>query len=174
MAHGIQRSRSCATDFVLQTVSSRWSIAIIKQLATGPKRPSQLTRGLGSISAKTLTLRLRELEEVGVLRRDCYQEIPPRVVYTLTPRGQDLLFLIEALRELGVRWQRTLPAYQSWKPIEQCAHCYEHIGPEMLNEPDHRSDIDPLTVNAVNAPDSMQPETHLEELSLGKEHAHVS
>lgn len=123
--------KCCPTDFVIHTLASRWTIAIIKQLATGPKRPSQLSRALERISAKTLTQRLREMEDVGLLERKAYQEIPPRVVYSLTSRGSDLLFILEALQELGESWQRSLSYFSNSTETETCAHCFERIGPEI-------------------------------------------
>lgn len=121
--------KCCPTDFVLHTLSTRWTLPLIKALALGPMRPSELTKKLTGISAKSLTQRLRELEKVGLLTRTSYQEIPPRVIYELTARGRDLLYVLDALEELGQSWQRTLPEYSSWRPNDQCAHCYTHLSP---------------------------------------------
>ncbi|MBX3149450.1 helix-turn-helix transcriptional regulator [Candidatus Obscuribacterales bacterium] len=121
--------KCCPTDFVLHTLSTRWTLPLIKALALGPMRPSELTKKLTGISAKSLTQRLRQLEKVGVLTRTSYQEIPPRVIYELTARGRDLLYVLDALEELGQSWQRTLPEYSSWRPNDQCAHCYTHLSP---------------------------------------------
>lgn len=119
--------KCCPTDFVIHTVSTRWTLPLVRALAKGALRPSELTKMLQGISAKSLTQRLRELEGVGLLSRTSYQEIPPRVVYELTDRGRDLLFVLDALEELGESWQRSLPEYASWGPNEQCAHCYTHL-----------------------------------------------
>lgn len=119
--------KCCPTDFVLHTLSTRWTLPLINALATGPLRPSALTKRLTGISAKSLTQRLRELETVGLLTRTSYQEIPPRVVYELTPRGRDLLYVLDALEELGNSWQRSLPGYSAWTANDRCAHCYAHL-----------------------------------------------
>jgi DNA-binding HxlR family transcriptional regulator len=129
MPKKIDLPKCCPTDFVIHTLSTRWTMALLRALAIQPLRPSELTKSLPGISAKTLTQRLRELEQVNVIARTSFQEIPPRVVYELTERGKDLMFVLDALEELGNSWQRTLPAYQIWGPNEQCAHCYMPIGP---------------------------------------------
>jgi DNA-binding HxlR family transcriptional regulator len=99
------RQTGSPVDFVLQILSSAWTTAIVGELKKGPMRPSELNRALPRISAKTLTQRLRELEQYGFLRRERHDEIPPRVLYTLTSRGQDLICLIAALEEFGQAWQ---------------------------------------------------------------------
>lgn len=119
--------KCCPTDFVIHTLSTRWTLPLVKALAKGPLRPSELTKMLQGISAKSLTQRLRELEGVGLLTRTSYQEIPPRVVYELTERGKDLLFVLDALEEIGESWQRSLPEYATWGANDQCAHCYTHL-----------------------------------------------
>ena len=117
----------CPLDFVLELVSGRWTILIVRELLNGPKRPSELTRALPKISAKTLTHRLRELEDAGFLLRESFEEIPPRVVYSLTPKGKDLMCVLEALNELGQNWQSVSSSEavsqddSSQKP--ECRHC---------------------------------------------------
>jgi len=122
--------KSCPTDFVLQTLSTRWTLPLIKALAKGPLRPSELTKQLDGISAKSLTQRLRELESVGLLTRTAYQEIPPRVVYELTDRGLDLLYVLDALEDLGKSWQRAIPGYSQGTSDDRCAHCYAQLSEE--------------------------------------------
>ncbi len=124
--------KCCPTDFVLQTLSTRWTLPLIKALAKGPLRPSELTKKLDGISAKSLTQRLRELESVGLLTRTAYQEIPPRVVYELTDRGLDVLYVLDALEDLGKSWQRAIPGYSQWTNIDQCMHCYAHLSDDVV------------------------------------------
>jgi DNA-binding HxlR family transcriptional regulator len=117
----------CPIDLVIHVIGSRWTIAIVRELATGSKRPSELARALGRISAKTLTQRLRDLEEWGLVKRVAYQEIPPRVEYSLTDRGNDLLYVLEALKDLGESWQRSLNIEVPVTVKEQCSHCFEYL-----------------------------------------------
>jgi DNA-binding HxlR family transcriptional regulator len=104
-SNGYLRRSWCPVDFVLHILGTRWTTAIINELRTGPKRPSELSKALPKISAKTLTQRLRDLETSGFLNRESYEEIPPRVVYSLTNRGRDLVFLLEAINDYGESWQ---------------------------------------------------------------------
>ncbi len=118
----------CPIDFVIHIIGSRWTVGIVRELARGGKRPSELSRALGKISAKTLTQRLRELEESGLVARTAYQEIPPRVEYALTERGRDLLYVLEALKDLGQSWQKSMNIEIPFTVKEQCSHCFEYLG----------------------------------------------
>ena len=81
---------------------------------------------LERVSAKTLTQRLRELEQCGILIRTAYNEIPPRVVYELTERGRDLLFILDALKDVGASWQNSI--FMNESPFQNfCAHCHERL-----------------------------------------------
>ncbi|MBX3073933.1 helix-turn-helix transcriptional regulator [Candidatus Obscuribacterales bacterium] len=116
----------CPIDFVVHIIGSRWTIPIVRDLHAGKKRPSELMKSLPGISPKTLTQRLRELEKWGLVTRQAYQEIPPRVDYSLSARGQDLMYVIEALRDLGESWQRNLDVKIPPNIKEQCSHCFEY------------------------------------------------
>lgn len=116
----------CPIDFVIHIIGSRWTIPIVRDLSTGPKRPSELSRSLPGISPKTLTQRLRDLEKWGLVERQAFQEIPPRVSYSLSERGKDLMYIIEALRDLGESWQRNLQIEIPPAVKEQCSHCFEY------------------------------------------------
>ncbi len=118
----------CPIDFVIHIIGSRWTIPIIRELNKGPRRPSELTKTLEGISPKTLTQRLRDLESWELVQRQAYQEIPPRVNYSLSERGKDLMYVIEALHDLGASWQRSPDTLQIPPKIkEQCSHCFEYI-----------------------------------------------
>lgn len=98
----------CPIDLVLHIISAKWTIPIIKDLLDGPKRPSQLSKTLHGINPKTLTDRLRDLEKWGLVSRTAYQEIPPRVEYTLTDKGRELVVVMDALKKLGESWIRSM------------------------------------------------------------------
>ena len=80
---------------------------MIRDLADGNRRFCELERSLEGISPRTLSLRLRALEEHGILARNTYPEVPPRVEYALTEKGEALVPLIDDMRRYGDRW---LPA----------------------------------------------------------------
>ena len=77
---------------------------VIRDLAESRARFCELERSLEGISPRTLSLRLRALEEQGIVERNTYPEVPPRVEYSLTPKGQALAPLIEDMRRYGREW----------------------------------------------------------------------
>lgn len=91
----------CATAEIL---CSKWTAIIIRDLAACDSRFCELERSLGGISPRTLSLRLRELEENGIVERRTYAEVPPRVEYALTEKGRALKPIVEAMRSYGEKW----------------------------------------------------------------------
>ncbi|TXS05228.1 helix-turn-helix transcriptional regulator [Streptomyces sp. NBC_01201] len=90
----------CGIDAALDVVSGKWKGLILWELdAHGVRRFSELRRGLVGVSEKMLTQHLREMEEDGLVHREVYAEVPPRVEYTLTEHGRTLN---QALQPLGV------------------------------------------------------------------------
>ena len=77
---------------------------LIRDLAEGHSRFCELERSLSGISPRTLSLRLRALEEEGIVERHTFGEVPPRVEYALTPKGVALLPIIEDMRAYGATW----------------------------------------------------------------------
>ncbi len=82
----------------------KWTLLLIKDLSEGHSRFCELERSLGGISPRTLSLRLRALEEEGIVERRTFPEVPPRVEYALTEKGRALVPLIEDMRAYGSRW----------------------------------------------------------------------
>jgi DNA-binding HxlR family transcriptional regulator len=95
---------TCPVARTAAVIGSKWTLLVIRDLATGTKRFNELEKSLAGISAKTLSERLRSLEQEGILNRQAFAEIPPRVEYSLTEKGRALLSLIESMREYGQRW----------------------------------------------------------------------
>jgi DNA-binding HxlR family transcriptional regulator len=77
---------------------------LIRDLAEGHSRFCELERSLAGISPRTLSLRLRALEEEGIVERHTFGEVPPRVEYALTSKGQALLPIIDDMRSYGETW----------------------------------------------------------------------
>jgi DNA-binding HxlR family transcriptional regulator len=101
---GQLESACCPIERTATLIGDRWSPLIVRDLAPGCRRFSELQRSLGGISPKTLSDRLRRLEEAGIVTRACFAEMPPRVEYGLTDKGLALLAVIESMREFGVTW----------------------------------------------------------------------
>ena len=91
----------CATADI---ICGKWTILVIRDLATGRRRFCELERSLAGISPRTLSLRLKALEEDGIVERHTFPEVPPRVEYSLTAKGRALLPLIEDMRSYGRDW----------------------------------------------------------------------
>jgi DNA-binding HxlR family transcriptional regulator len=87
-----------------EIVCGKWTLLVIRDLAEGRSRFCELERSLQGISPRTLSLRLRALEEEGVVERQTFPEVPPRVEYALTDKGRALVPLIEDMRAYGLQW----------------------------------------------------------------------
>jgi DNA-binding HxlR family transcriptional regulator len=85
-------------------VCGKWTLLVIRDLAEGSSRFCELERSLEGISPRTLSLRLRALEEEGIVERHTFPEVPPRVEYALTEKGEALVPLVEDMRRYGTRW----------------------------------------------------------------------
>src|ERR671935_3248938 len=95
---------SCPVCRTADVVCGKWTLLLVRDLAEGCSRFCELERSLAGISPRTLSLRLRALEEEGIVERATFPEVPPRVEYALTEKGLALLPIIEGMREYGNRW----------------------------------------------------------------------
>lgn len=82
-------------------IGDKWTMLVVRDLATGPKRTMELLNGLFPISSRTLVARLRDMEKDDLLERTDFGGNPPHIEYELTARGRLLLPLVDALRALG-------------------------------------------------------------------------
>jgi DNA-binding HxlR family transcriptional regulator len=87
-----------------EIVCGKWTLLVIRDLAEGRARFCELERSLAGISPRTLSLRLRALEEEGIVERHMFPEVPPRVEYALTEKGRALVPIIEDMRYYGEQW----------------------------------------------------------------------
>src|ERR1700746_3403599 len=94
----------CPVCRTADIVCGKWTLLVIRDLAEGPSRFCELERSLEGISPRTLSLRLRALGEEGVVARNTFPELRPRVEYALTEKGEALVPLIEDMRRYGTRW----------------------------------------------------------------------
>lgn len=89
---------NCPTRVVLDRIADKWTVLVLGLLESGPRRFSDLQRGIGGITQKMLTQTLRELERDGLISRTVYPEVPPHVEYELTALGITLSEPIAAIR----------------------------------------------------------------------------
>jgi DNA-binding HxlR family transcriptional regulator len=87
----------CGVARFLTLLNGPWATLIVRELLHGPHRFTQLREALPGISPHTLTSRLRQFERHGIVTRTTYAEIPPRVEYALTPLGEGLREVLEAM-----------------------------------------------------------------------------
>jgi DNA-binding HxlR family transcriptional regulator len=95
---------TCPVCRTAEIVCGKWTLLVIRDLAEGRSRFCELERSLQGISPRTLSLRLRALEEEGIVQRQTFPEVPPRVEYVLTAKGRALVPLIEDMRAYGRQW----------------------------------------------------------------------
>jgi DNA-binding HxlR family transcriptional regulator len=88
----------CPIQRVLETIADKWSVIVIYALSTTEtSRYSELQRLIGGVSQKMLTQTLRKLERDGLVERQVYPVVPPKVEYSLTPLGKTLTELLKAI-----------------------------------------------------------------------------
>ena len=97
MAKKYDCAAGCPVEATLDLIDGKWKAIIIYHLLDGTLRFNELNRRLSKITHRMLTRQLRELEQVGVVNRTIFAEVPPRVEYTLTPHGRSLEPVIRAL-----------------------------------------------------------------------------
>ncbi len=95
---------TCPVCKTAEIVCGKWTLLLIRDLAEGHSRFCELERSLAGISPRTLSLRLRALEEEGIIGRETYPEVPPRVEYQLTEKGRALMPIIDGMRVYGAQW----------------------------------------------------------------------
>lgn len=95
---------TCPVEMALAAIGGRWKVLILRELFPGAKRFGELRRSLHGITQKMLTQQLRELERDGLISRHVYQQIPPKVEYSLTPLGETLRPILDAMHEWGQQY----------------------------------------------------------------------
>lgn len=95
----------CPVETTLMLIGDKWKVLILRDLRSGTKRFGELKKSVTGISQKVLTSNLRAMEEDGLLTREVFPEVPPRVEYTLTALGQSMSPILDAMAEWGEAFQ---------------------------------------------------------------------
>jgi DNA-binding HxlR family transcriptional regulator len=96
---------TCPVETTLRIVGGKWKAVILFRLMDGPKRFSELKRLLTGATQQMLTQQLRELERDGIVHREVYAAVPPKVEYSLTPLGRTLEPVLVAMSRWGAEWR---------------------------------------------------------------------
>lgn len=91
----------CPLEIAVNTISGKWKIPIIWRMNEGEKRPSEFLRGIANVDRRVLNQHLKELEADGIITKEVFKELPPRVEYNLTELGQKLVKVLGELNEWG-------------------------------------------------------------------------
>lgn len=99
---------ACPVATTVQLIGNKWKLLILRNLFMRPWRFNELRKDLEGISQKVLTDSLRALEEDGIITRTVYPEVPPRVEYALSPLGQSMKPILDAMEEWGTEYKKKL------------------------------------------------------------------
>lgn len=105
-----QQPDSCGWASALNVIGGKWKSAILWELYIRPRRFGELKRLLPGISERMLTLHLREMEADGIVHREAFHEVPPRVEYSVTEFGSTLNEAVTIMSEWGKRYEERLAA----------------------------------------------------------------
>lgn len=94
----------CSVNVTLDIFNDRWKLAIIWHLLDNNKRFKDLHEEISEITQKTLTVKLKELEAKNIINREAFPEVPPKVVYSLTPIGIKLRPVLEEMYKWGINY----------------------------------------------------------------------
>jgi DNA-binding HxlR family transcriptional regulator len=95
---------ACLVYEVLKLIGDRWTLSLIHELIKGPRRTLELHNAFSGLSTKTLSDRLKQLQRNGLVSRTSFSESPPRVEYSLTEKGSELLPLFHMIARTAIRW----------------------------------------------------------------------
>ena len=98
---------ACPVETTLMLIGDKWKVLILRDLMPGTKRFGELKKSVGNVSQKVLTAQLRDMEENGLVSRQVYAEVPPRVEYTLTETGRSLKPILDSMVAWGTDYKNT-------------------------------------------------------------------
>ncbi len=102
----IKELPACPVETTLSLIGDKWKVLILRDLITGTKRFGELKKSIGTVSQKVLTAQLRNMEENGLIHREVFAEVPPRVEYSLTELGQSLKPILDAMKNWGEEYKQ--------------------------------------------------------------------
>lgn len=104
----IEEKEGCLAN-ALSILGNKWSALILRDLSEGPRRFSELEKSLKGISPRTLSQRLDDLEACGIITKQAFAEVPPRVEYTITQKGLEFIPALQKLAAWGAKYYQSSP-----------------------------------------------------------------
>ena len=104
-ANGYTTLPACPVETTLSLIGDKWKVLILRDLMPGTKRFGELKKSIGHVTQKVLTAQLRDMEAKGLVHRQVYAEVPPKVEYSLTDLGKSLSPILDAMRLWGESYQ---------------------------------------------------------------------
>lgn len=95
-------------EATLTLIGDKWKVLILRDLMPGTKRFGELRKSVGDVSQKVLAAQLRDMEKSGLVHREVYAEVPPRVEYSLTPLGRSLKPILDSMWAWGEGYKASL------------------------------------------------------------------
>lgn len=99
---------TCPVETTLTLIGDKWKVLILRDLMPGTKRFGELRKSVGDVSQKVLAAQLRDMEKSGLVHREVYAEVPPRVEYSLTPLGRSLKPVLDSMWAWGEGYKASL------------------------------------------------------------------
>ena len=93
-------------ETTLTLIGDKWKVLVLRDLMPGTKRFSELRKSVGDVSQKVLAAQLRDMEKSGLVHREVYAEVPPRVEYSLTPLGRSLKPILDSMWAWGEGYKK--------------------------------------------------------------------
>lgn len=99
---------TCPVETTLTLIGDKWKVLILRDLMPGTKRFGELRKSVGDVSQKVLAAQLRDMEKSGLVHREVYAEVPPRMEYSLTPLGRSLKPILDSMWAWGEGYKASL------------------------------------------------------------------
>lgn len=97
----IEENKICPLEIAVNSISGKWKVPIVWQMNEGKKRPSEFLRGIAKVDRRVLNQQLKEMEADGIITKESFPELPPRVEYSLTETGKKLVAVLWQLNDWG-------------------------------------------------------------------------
>ncbi len=114
----IEINYKCGVLITSEIISGKWKACLLNRIHEGLRRPNELQRAMPDASRRALNMQLNELEQHGIIKKEIFPVLPPKVEYSLTKEGESLLPVLKAMESWGLQYREKFLELVG-KPIEQ-------------------------------------------------------